>query len=136
MRLWPRKESGAWHLQWRVCFTPYHRDAVSDWIKKAKLGQDDYVFPGRIHESHHIGTRQYARSVDSGGTEIGLNPSEYGTHLMQRTKASLIYRRTKNLRAVQLPLGHTSLETAVRCLDIGLLGGYPGYPTLANAGSV
>jgi integrase len=86
------------------------RDAVSEWIKEAKLGQDDYLFPSRIHESPHIGTRQYARIVDSWVTEIGLNPSEYGTHSMRRTKASLIYRRTKNLRAVQLLLGHTKLD--------------------------
>ena len=78
------------------------RDAVSDWIKEAHLGQDDYLFPGRIHDSPHIGTRQYARIVDSWVKEIGLNPSEYGTHSMRRTKAFLIYRRTKNLRAVQL----------------------------------
>ncbi len=90
------------------------RDAVSDWIKNANLGQDDYLFPSRIHESPHIGTRQYARIVDSWVTEIGLNPSEYGTHSMRRTKASLIYRRTKNLRAVQLLLGHTKLEGTVR----------------------
>ena len=56
------------------------RDAVSDWIKVAKLGQDDYLFPSRPHESPHIGTRQYARIVDSWVTEIELNPSEYGTH--------------------------------------------------------
>ncbi|MBP6006248.1 MAG: tyrosine-type recombinase/integrase [Rhodoferax sp.] len=94
------------------------REAVSDWIKEAKLGQDDYLFPSRIHESPHIGTRQYARIVDSWVTEIGLNPSEYGTHSMRRTKASLIYRRTKNLRAVQLLLGHTKLESTVRYLGI------------------
>lgn len=94
------------------------RDAVSDWIKEAKLGQDDYLFPSRIHDSPHIGTRQYARIVDSWVSEIGLNPSEYGTHSMQRTKASLIYRRTKNLRAVQLLLGHTKLESTVRYLGI------------------
>jgi site-specific recombinase XerC len=56
--------------------------------------------------------------VDSWVTEIGLNPSEYGTHSMRRTKASLIYRRTKNLRSVQLPLGHTKLESTVRYLGI------------------
>lgn len=76
------------------------------------------MFPSRIHESPHIGTRQYARIVDSWVTEIGLNPSEYGTHSMRRTKASLIYRRTKNLRAVQLLLGHTKLESPVRYLGI------------------
>jgi len=56
--------------------------------------------------------------VGSWGTEIGLNPSEYGTHSIRRTKASLIYRRTKNLRAVQLLLGHTILESTVRYLGI------------------
>jgi integrase len=94
------------------------RDAVSDWIKEAKLGWDDYLFPSRLHESPHIETRQYARMVDSWVTEIGLNLSEYGTYSMRRTKASLIYRRTKNLRAVQLLLGHTRLQSTVRYLGI------------------
>ena len=94
------------------------RDAVSDWIKEAKLGQDDYLFPSRIHESPHIGTRQYARIVDSWVTEIGLNPAEYGTHSRHKTKASLIYRRTKNSSAVQLLLGHTKLESTLRYLGI------------------
>lgn len=94
------------------------RDAVSDWIKDAKLGSDDYLFPSRIHDSPHLGTRQYARMLDSWITEIGLDPAEYGTHSMRRTKASLIYRRTKNLRAVQLLLGHTRIESTVRYLGI------------------
>lgn len=94
------------------------RDAVSKWISAAKLGQNDYLFPSRIHESPHIGTRQYARIVDAWVTEIGLNPAEYGTHSIRRTKASLIYRRTKNLRAVQLLLGHSKLESTVRYLGI------------------
>jgi integrase len=94
------------------------RDAVSDWIKDAKLGNDDYLFPSRIHDSPHLGTRQYARMLDSWITEIGLDPAEYGTHSMRRTKASLIYRRTKNLRAVQLLLGHTRIESTVRYLGI------------------
>jgi integrase len=94
------------------------RDAVSDWIKDAKLGSDDYLFPSRIHDSPHLGTRQYARMLDSWITEIGLDPAEYGTHSMRRTKAALIYRRTKNLRAVQLLLGHTRIESTVRYLGI------------------
>ena len=94
------------------------RDAVGDWIKEAKLGTEDYLFPSRVHESPHLGTRQYARIVDSWIEEIGLDTTAYGTHSMRRTKASLIYRRTKNIRAVQLLLGHTKLESTVRYLGI------------------
>jgi integrase len=68
--------------------------------------------------SPHLSTRQYARIVEAWVTEIGLDPGAYGTHTMRRTKASLIYRRTKNLRAVQLLLGHSKLESTVRYLGI------------------
>jgi integrase len=51
-------------------------------------------------------------------TSIGLDPAAYGTHTMRRTKATLVYRRTKNLRAVQLLLGHSKLESTVRYLGI------------------
>jgi integrase len=94
------------------------REAVVEWIKEAALKSDDYLFPSRIHESPHLGTRQYARIVDSWVKEIGLDPTGYGTHSMSRTKASLIYRRTKNIRAVQLLLGHSKLESTVRYLGI------------------
>jgi len=94
------------------------QDAVTAWIKSANLRSDDYLFPSRIHESPHLGTRQYARIVDGWVEQIGLDPAAYGTHSMRRTKASLIYRRTKNLRAVQLLLGHTKLESTVRYLGI------------------
>jgi integrase len=88
------------------------------WIKEAGLRSEDYLFPSRLHESLHLSTRQYAHIVDSWVEEIGLDPANYGTHSMRRTKASLIYRRTKNLRAVQLLLGHTKLESTVRYLGI------------------
>lgn len=94
------------------------REAVTNWIKEGELASEDYLFPSRVHESPHIGTRQYARIVDGWINEIGLDPSAYGTHSMRRTKASLIYRRTKNIRAVQLLLGHTKLESTVRYLGI------------------
>lgn len=94
------------------------REALTLWIKKAELRADDYVFHSRISASPHLGTRQYARIVHSWVEEIGLDPANYGTHTMRRTKASLIYRRTKNLRAVQLLLGHTKLESTVRYLGI------------------
>lgn len=76
------------------------------------------MFPSRVHDSLHLGTRQYARILDSWIEEISLDPTAYGTHTMRRTKASLIYRRTKNTRAVQLLLGHTKLESTVRYLGI------------------
>ena len=84
----------------------------------AKLSGNDYLFPSRIRGSKHLSTRQYARIVESWVTSIGLDPAAYGTHSMRRTKATLIYRRTKNLRAVQLLLGHSSLDSTVRYLGI------------------
>jgi integrase len=98
--------------------TPPTRDAVTAWIKEAKLTNEDFLFPSRVHESPHLGTRQYARILNSWIEEIGLDPTAYGTHTIRRTKASLIYRRTKNIRAVQLLLGHTKLESTVRYLGI------------------
>lgn len=98
--------------------TEQTRASVSEWIRKAKLKSEDYLFPSRIHDSLHITTRQYARIVEKWVASIGLNPADYGTHSFRRTKASLIYRRTKNLRAVQLLLGHTKLESTVRYLGI------------------
>ncbi len=98
--------------------TEQTRKSVAEWLELAKLKSDSYLFPSRIHESPHLSTRQYARIVNAWVIEIGLDPAGYGTHTMRRTKASLIYRRTKNLRAVQLLLGHTKLESTVRYLGI------------------
>jgi integrase len=85
---------------------------------EADLRFSDYLFPSRVKQSRHLSVRQYARIVHRWIDAIGLDPSGYGTHSMRRTKASLIYRRTKNLRAVQLLLGHTKLESTVRCLGV------------------
>jgi len=94
------------------------RESISRWIEYAKLTVDDYLFKSRFKNSPHISTRQYARIVEQWVSQIGLDLAAYGTHSMRRTKAALIYRRTKNLRAVQLLLGHTKLESAVRYLGI------------------
>lgn len=94
------------------------RDSLQAWIKQAALKADDFLFPSRLHRSPHLGTRQYARILGRWVCELGLDRSEYGTHSMRRTKATLIYRRTKNLRAVQLLLGHSKLESTVRYLGI------------------
>jgi integrase len=94
------------------------REAVGAWISHAGLTSEDSLFPSRVRSSVHLSTRQYARIVDSWVRQIGLDKAQYGTHTLRRTKATLIYRRTKNLRAVQLLLGHTKLESTVRYLGI------------------
>jgi len=94
------------------------RTAVLAWISRSNLKAEDFLFPNRIHASPHLSTRRYARFVDSWVLQLGLDPANYGTHTLRRTKATLIYRRTKNLRAVQLLLGHTKLESTVRYLGI------------------
>jgi integrase len=98
--------------------TEQTRDALKNWISHKQLRPEDYLFPSRITSSNHISTRQYARIVHKWVGMIGLDTLLYGTHSLRRTKATLIYRRTKNLRAVQLLLGHTKLESTVRYLGI------------------
>jgi integrase len=98
--------------------TEQTRESVAAWIRHAGLHATDFLFPRRIHASPHLSTRQYARLVHRWIASIGLDDTAYGTHTMRRTKASLIYRRTRNLRAVQLLLGHTKLESTVRYLGI------------------
>lgn len=98
--------------------TEQTRNALEKWIQHAKLNNEDFIFPSRQRKLVHLSTRHYARIVKDWEASIGLDPSAYGTHTMRRTKASLIYRRTKNLRAVQLLLGHTKLESTVRYLGI------------------
>lgn len=94
------------------------RHSVKAWVDQAKLSNEDFLFPSRVHSSPHLSTRQYARILRSWIEEIGLDPSAYGTHSMRRSKVSLIYKKTKNLRAVQILLGHTKLESTVRYLGI------------------
>jgi integrase len=76
------------------------RDALQAWMKQSGLKSEDYLFPSRLHDSPDLGPRQYARILGHWVDELGLDSAEYGTHSMRRTKATLIYRRTKNLRAV------------------------------------
>ena len=98
--------------------TEQTRDAVAAWIATAHLKPEQFLFPSGVSDSPHFSTRQYSRIVGAWVGSIGLDPAAYGTHTLRRTKATLIYRRTKNLRAVQLLLGHTKLESTVRYLGI------------------
>ena len=93
------------------------RPSVQGWITARGL-RSCFLFPGRHHDCPHISTRQYTRIVDRWVESAGLNSEDYGTHSLRRTKAAQIYRKTGNLRAVQLLLGHTKLESTVRYLGV------------------
>ncbi|WP_202817263.1 tyrosine-type recombinase/integrase [Vibrio parahaemolyticus] len=84
----------------------------------AKLNATDYLFPSRKHTVPNLGTRAYDRLVHKWVSSIGLDSSLYGTHSMRRTKVSILYKRDKNLRAIQLLLGHNKIESTVRYLGI------------------
>jgi integrase len=94
------------------------RQAVDDYLKAANKKPSEFLFAGRRGPKTGITTRQYARVVSDWIGCVGLDPRLYGTHSLRRTKATLIYRRTGNLRAVQLLLGHTKIESTVRYLGI------------------
>lgn len=99
--------------------TEQTRDAVMRWITQGQRKPGDYLFPSRIGGGcKPITTRHYARLMDSWVGSVGLDPVLYGTHSLRRTKVALIYRRTGSLRAVQLLLGHTKIESTVRYLGV------------------
>jgi hypothetical protein len=94
--------------------TGQSRSSLEEWLPTLRATGSRYLFPSRLHASPHISTRQYARLVHRWVESIGLESALYGTHSMRRTKAAQIYRKTGNLRAVQLLIGHTKLESTVR----------------------
>lgn len=98
--------------------TEQTRSALAAWIEQAHLSGARYLFPSRMTTSPHLSTRQYARIVDACVKSIGLDSAAYRTHTMRRTKVTLVYRRAKTLRAVQLLWRHTKLESTVRYLGI------------------
>ena len=94
------------------------RQAVDDYLKATGKKAGEYLFTGRRRPNCNLTTRQYARLFSDWFASVGLDPHLFGTHSLRRTKATLIYRRTGNLRAVQLLLGHTKIESTVRYLGI------------------
>ncbi len=94
------------------------REAVNAWIRQVGLTDGDWLFPSRIRACPHITTRQYQRLVKEWVASIGLDPSRYGSHSLRRTKATQIYKRTGNLRAVQILLGHAKIESTVQYLGV------------------
>ena len=98
--------------------TDQTRHAIDHYLKTAGEESGDFLFTGRHGFGQCMTTRQYARLLSEWIASIGLDPKLFGTHSLRRTKATLIYRRTGNLRAVQLLLGHTKIESTVRYLGI------------------
>lgn len=102
----------------RFELTEQTRQAVDDYLRAARKKPGEYLFNGRRGSERGMTTRQYARLVSEWLASIGLDQHVFGTHSLRRTKATLIYRRTGNLRAVQLLLGHRKIESTVRYLGI------------------
>jgi site-specific recombinase XerC len=94
------------------------RAAISAWLAVRRAGVSEWLWPSRSRTGEHVTTSQYSRLVDQWMSLIGLDPATYGTHSLRQTKVSLVYKRTGNLRACQLLLGHTKLESTVRYLGI------------------
>ena len=98
--------------------TEQTRASIRAWLPEVDARNGRYLFPSRFRTQPRLSTRQYARIVHGWVESTGLDSSAYGTHSMRRTKAAQIYKKTGNLRAVQLLLGHTKLESTVRYLGI------------------
>src|SRR6201987_3446623 len=94
------------------------RQAIDDYLKAASKRPGEFLFTGRRGPNTSMTTRQYARLVSEWIGSVGVDPRLFGTHSLRRTKATLIYRRTGNLRAIQLLLGHSKIESTVRYLGI------------------
>jgi len=98
--------------------TEQTRRSIVGWVQGKRLTFDHWLFPSRIKAGCHLTTRQYARLVDKWVALVGLDPAAYGTHSLRQTKVALLYKKTGNLRACQLLLGHTKLESTVRYLGV------------------
>ena len=102
----------------RFELTELTRQAPDDYLRITGVKSGDYLFPGRRGPDRSLTTRQYARLVSEWVSGIGLDRLKFATHSMRRTKVTLIYRRTGNLRAAQLLLGHQKIESTVRYLGV------------------
>lgn len=98
--------------------TEQTRRSLTEWLEERSAPDSEWIFPSRSKRSAHVSTRQYARLLKRWVSLVGLDPAAYGIHSMRRTKVSLLYKKTGNLRACQLLLGHTKLESTVRYLGV------------------
>lgn len=102
----------------RFEITETTRRSLEIWIADPEMIGAGFLWPSRLHDLPHMSRRQYARILRGWVMSIGLEPSAYGTHSMRRTKVTQLYKKTGNLRAVQLLLGHTKMDSMVRYLGV------------------
>lgn len=96
------------------------RNSVLAWIRERGTRGGDCLFPSRRRDRDCLSTRHYARLLKSWLQQVGIEPSGYGTHSLRRTKVALIYRQTGNIRAIQILLGHSKLDSTVRYLGVDI----------------
>ncbi|EJL6393527.1 tyrosine-type recombinase/integrase [Vibrio navarrensis] len=96
------------------------QQTLSHWIKDQNLQPTDYLFPSPRRSNQPLSYSYYRKIIRSWALALGHNPDLYGTHSLRRTKATLIYQKTKNIRAIQLLLGHTKIENTIKYLGVEL----------------
>jgi len=106
------------HKEVQFEITPKTQQCLSQWICIKELSASDFLFPSPRKAGHHICYHYYANIVKNWVSTLGLDITQYGTHSLRRTKASLIYAKTKNLRAIQLLLGHSKLQSTIEYLGV------------------
>ncbi|WP_337220113.1 tyrosine-type recombinase/integrase [Vibrio parahaemolyticus] len=92
--------------------------SLAQWIMKSQITAADYLFPSSRKPDNAMSYSHYLKIIRRWAAKLGYEPYLYGTHSMRRTKATLIYARTKNIRAVQLLLGHVKLDNTIRYLGV------------------
>ena len=116
---WTQKKTGI-EVQFEI--TPRTQQSISRWVQEVKLQPKDYLFRSLRRSNQPISYLYYRSIIRSWAEQLGLDSDLYGTHSMRRTKATLVYARTKNIRAVQLLLGHTKIDNTIRYLGIEIEG--------------
>lgn len=112
---WTQRKTGI-DVQFEI--TPRTQQSLTRWIHSVPLVAKDYIFKSTRRANQSISYSYYRTIIRCWTEQLGLDPDLYGTHSMRRTKATLVYARTKNIRAVQLLLGHTKIDNTIRYLGI------------------
>lgn len=96
------------------------RASLLAWLERRGGALNDYGLPSRIDYACRLSTRQHGWLVDERVVGVGLREEDNGAHAPRRTKASIIYKASGNLRAVQILPGHTNIKNAVSYLGVGV----------------